>query len=174
MLLTLLAGCSSPAPVAQSGILAKHGLADKDAVQIIDQLDRTNVADRPTNYKASVRVDELLVSDAEGEVALAMPSDRFYLSIAPYVTKTHECFYHSLTTCKGELGGKDVRVTVTDDAGKVLVEDDATTFDNGFIGFWLPRDVAGTVRFEYDGKRGEVAFSTGKDAPTCLTTLQLA
>lgn len=173
-LLTLLAGCSSTGPSAPGGILAEHGLADKDAVQIIDQLDRLNVNDRPSDFKASVRPDELLLSDDDSQVALELPDDRFYLSVEPYVTNTHDCFYHSLTTCKGELGGKDVRVTVTDEAGKVLLEDKSTTFDNGFLGLWLPRDVAGTIEMEYDDMKGKVDFSTDNDAPTCLTTLQLA
>lgn len=185
-LLTLLAGCSSTEPsttaddtpdaTPTSGLLAEHGLAGKDATEIIDELDRLAVAERPTDLMASVRVDELLVSEASSgeEVALELPEDRFYLSLAPYVDSTHECFYHSLTTCKGELAGEDVQVTVTTDDGEVLVEQTSTTFDNGFLGVWLPRDVEGTVEVVHDGRRGAVPFGTGDDDPTCLTTLQLA
>lgn len=177
--LVLLAGCASTdsgatAPKAEDGLLAEHSLAGKDAVQIIDELDRLDLEERPTDLMASVQVDELVLSDTEDEVALELPEDRFYVSVAPYVTQTHECFYHSLTTCTGELGGEDVRVTVTDDTGKALYDEQTTTFDNGFVGIWLPRDVSGTIEVEYDGKRGEVDFGTGEEDPTCVTTLQLA
>lgn len=172
--LALLVGCSSTDPSASNELLAEHGLNDKDAVQIIDELDRLGLNDRPSDLIASVRADELLVTDGDSEIALELPDDRFYLSVAPYLTKTHDCYYHSLTTCVGELGGQDVRVTVTDDAGTVLFANETTTFANGFIGLWLPRDVTGTIEVEYEGREGTARFSTGRDDPTCLTTLQLA
>ncbi|WP_281366691.1 CueP family metal-binding protein [Nocardioides massiliensis] len=76
------------------------------------------------------------------EVSLDVPEDRFYLAVAPYVDQTHECFYHSLTTCLGELDSADVRVKIVDEANdEVLVDEVRTTFDNGFLGFWLPRDI---------------------------------
>ncbi|GMA34464.1 CueP family metal-binding protein [Demequina litorisediminis] len=70
-----------------------------------------------------------------------MPDDAFYVSLAPYVDTTHECYFHSLTTCTGEMQGEDIDVTVTDvETGEVLVDEAMTTFDNGFVGLWLPRD----------------------------------
>lgn len=171
------AASSSPATDA---LLADFDLAGLDAVQIVDRLDRLGGSDRPADLLASVRPDELLLTatDADGdeeELALPIPSDRFYLSVAPYVGQTHECFYHSLTTCQGELGGKQVRVQIVDEtSGEVLVDGPQTVFDNGFVGFWLPRDIEGTLRISYDGARGETSFGTGEDDPTCLTTVQLA
>lgn len=172
-LLMLVAGCSSNGPSAQRGPLDEHGLAGQSAAQIIDRLDRVDLDERPSELMASVRPGELVLSDEDSEAALDLPEDLFYLSVAPYVDTTHECFYHSLTTCKGELGGEDVRVTVTDDAGKVLVDDETTAFDNGFVGIWLPRDVTGTLEVEHDGKTATTDFGTSQDDPTCLTTLQL-
>lgn len=183
----LLAGCSaetepqagavtaSEAPA--SGLdarLAEYDLDGRAAEEIVDELDRLPVAERPADLMASVRVDQLVVSDGQEEAALELPEDKFYLSVAPFVDQTHECFYHSLTTCQGELGGEDVEVTIVDDAGEVLVDEQTTTFDNGFVGFWLPRDIDGTLTVSYDGKVGEVDFSTREDSPTCVTTLQLA
>ena len=176
LLLTLTAcsSSSSSAPGgAEDGLLAEHGLAGKTAVQVIDALDRMPVAERPDDLMASVRVDELLVSDDATEVALDIPDDRFYLSVAPYLTGTHDCFYHSLTTCKGELGGRDVDVTITSADGEVLVDRQVSTFDNGFVGFWLPRGVDATLEVSYQGKTGRTPISTGADDPTCLTTLRL-
>lgn len=173
----LLAGCASAEPEAQptqDAVLTEYGLDGKDAVEVIDELDRVALDDRATDLMASVRVDELVLTDADGaETAMDLPDDRFYLSVAPYVDTTHECFYHSLTTCKGELGGEDVRLRVVDDAGEVLVDETTTTFDNGFVGMWLPRDIEGTLEVEYDGKTGTADIGTGEDDPTCLTTLQL-
>ena len=184
----LLVGCSAePEPAGSaaatasdapaSGVDARLAAYDLDglaAEEIIDELDRLPVAERPADLMASVRVDQLVVSDGQEEAALELPEDQFYLSVAPFVDQTHECFYHSLTTCKGELGGEDVEVTIVDDAGEVLVEEQTTTYDNGFVGFWLPRDIDGTLTVSYDGKVGEVDFSTREDSPTCVTTLKLA
>ena len=173
--LLLAAGCSSATPPAAEDILARHDLTGSDAVEIIDRLDRLGGADRPTELMASVRPDELVLSDEGGELTLDLPEDRFYLSLAPYVERTHECVNHSLTTCQGELAAEEVQVTVIEDeTGDVLVDESLTTFDNGFVGLWLPADVRGTVHVAYDGKSGEVAFATGDDDPTCLTTLQLS
>ena len=193
----LLGGCASTGPDAstapgsasknpsssaalqeetQGALLAEHGLDGLEPVQIVDTLDRLPLDERPADLIASVRPDQLVLSGAAGggETSLPLPEERFYVSVAPYVTSTHECFHHSLTTCKGELGGQDVRVTVTDDAGEVVLDEEMTTFDNGFVGMWLPRGVEGTIAVAYDGKQGEVRFGTGDEDPTCLTTLQLA
>lgn len=37
--------------------------------------------------------------------------DEFYVSVTPYLEQTHDCFFHSRTTCLGELrGGGDGRI----------------------------------------------------------------
>lgn len=186
-LLLTLAGCSTAAPETeqrlpgssisatdQAQFLAAHDLDGMDGAQIIDHLDRMPVADRPTDLMASVRADQLLLTDAEQELAVPLGEDRFYLSVAPYVDQTHECFYHSLTTCRGELANQDVGVRIIDDAtGEVLVDEQVTTFDNGFVGFWLPRDVEGTIEVTHDGLTGQRVFSSDDEGATCLTTLQL-
>ncbi|MFI7547507.1 CueP family metal-binding protein [Actinoplanes sp. NPDC049599] len=181
LLLTGCANSTTPQPVASASstagqaLLARYGLDNKTTVEIIDRLDRLGGTDRPADLKASVRRDALIVTGGTQEFSLAIPNDRFYLSVAPYVDKTHECFYHSLTTCKGELGGKDIQVTIVDKThDRVLVDEQRTVFANGFTGFWLPRDIKGTLRVSSGGKVAETAFTTDKDAPTCLTTLRLS
>lgn len=180
----VLTGCSSSTPATdstpaanaapESALLTEFDLDGMDGAQIVDHLDRLGGADRPKELMASVRVDELLLSTADEELAVDLPDDRFYLSVAPYVERTHECFFHSLTTCQGEMVEKDVQLTIVDDEGTVLVDEQTTTFANGFVGTWLPRDVSGTVTVTADGRTGSVPFSTGDDGATCLTTLQLA
>ncbi len=172
-----ITGCSTSADgdaYEAEPLLARHGLAGMNTAEIIDHLDRQGGDDRPTDLMASVRPDELVISSNEQEFVLDIPDDRFYLSFAPYVDQTHECFYHSLTTCTGELASAELLVQVVDTAtGEVLVDETRTTFENGFVGLWLPRDMEGTLRVSHDGKTGEVDITTDDDAPTCVTTLQL-
>lgn len=176
-----LTGCSATDPeltaegtVSQDTFLTTHGLAAMDAVEIIDHLDRQKVTERPTDLIASVRADELLLSSDGQEVVVNLPDNQTYVSIAPYLTSTHDCFYHSLTTCRGELDNEDIQVTITDEAtGEVLVDEATTTFDNGFIGFWLPDDVTGLIEVSYQGRTGTTEFSTTDDGATCVTDLRL-
>lgn len=176
-----LTGCSAADPestadgtVSQDTFLTTHGLAAMDAVEIIDHLDRQKVTERPTDLIASVRADELLLSSDDQEVVVDLPDNQTYVSIAPYLTSTHDCFYHSLTTCLEELDNEDIQVTITDEAtGEVLVDEATTTFDNGFIGFWLPDDVTGLIEVSYQGRTGTTEFSTTDDGATCVTDLRL-
>ena len=178
LLALVLIGCSTPnTPPAESAgadLLAEHGLTDMSAPEIIDSLDRMKVSDRPSDLMASVRPDALVLTGNGQEVVLDMPDDVTYLSIAPYIEQTHECFNHSLTTCRGELSGQGIEVRIINDAtGDVIVAESTTTFDNGFAGSWVPRDLQGTIEVTYNGRSGTTSFSTAGDAPTCITTLQL-
>lgn len=173
-----LAGCSAPDAATPdtpgSDLLASHNLTDMSAREIVDTLDRMNVSDRPADLIASVQPNALVLTDNVTEVSLDMPDDVTYVSVAPFVSQTHECFYHSLTTCRGELSAQQIEVRFIDDAtGNVILEETTTTFDNGFAGFWLPRNLSGTIEVTYDGKTGETPFSTANDAASCITTLQL-
>lgn len=180
-----LAGCTTstreaapPSPSSETGdeLLAAHDLAGLDAAQIVDQLDAMPVADRPADLGASVRPDELvLTAGQDQETALPMPADVVYVSLAPFEETTHECYYHSLTTCVGELSNVEVQVTLVDDAsGEVLVDEPMQTFDNGFVGLWVPRDIEASLVIARDGRTGSATVSTrNDDDPTCITTLQL-
>lgn len=178
----LLAGCaaedSDSRPdvdqVSSEEFLSEHGLAGMDAVEAIDHLDQLAVTDRPSDLTASVYPDELVLAGDTQEVTLDLPAEKTYLSIAPYVNTTHECFYHSLTTCQGELGNEDLDVQITDKStGDTVVDEQATTFDNGFVGVWVPSDIEGIIEVSYDGKIGSTTFSTTDEGATCITDLQL-
>ncbi len=158
-------------------LLSAYDLAGKDARAVIEHLETLGGADRPEALMASIRPTELLLSDASGETTLPLPDDEFYLSFAPYVSQTHDCFFHSLTTCQGEVIERPVTVQIVDDAtGETLVDETRTTEKNGFVGVWLPRDVDATLRVTLsDGQLvGEQKISTREDSATCLTTLQVA
>ncbi|WP_172812183.1 CueP family metal-binding protein [Dietzia sp. 111N12-1] len=176
-----LAGCSTgPADNAPTGTptasLESYGLAGLDAPQIIEKLDAMPVADRPDDLIASVQPNELVLTSGDESLAtIPMPDDQFYLAVAPYDTSTHPCQFHSLTTCLGEIATEEMHVTVTDTAtGDILIDESRTTYDNGFLGLWLPRDVTGVLTIDYDGKSATVPIATGDQDLTCLTTMRLA
>lgn len=184
-----LAGCAAPVPDASSDaptdvdvvatvdaaeLLAPLDLEGFDTRAVIDALEELPVDQRPGDLMASVRPDALLLKDAAGrEASLPMPADVFYASIAPFVTQSHDCFFHSLTTCRGELASTAVAVTIVDADGAVIVDETVTTNDNGFAGFWLPRDLDGTITITADGRAATAPLTTTADDPTCITTLQL-
>ncbi|MEJ1091702.1 CueP family metal-binding protein [Microbacterium istanbulense] len=183
----VLSGCAtspSPEPASStaggqsvdSDFLAAHDLAGLDAAQVIERLDTMPLADRPVNLIASVQPDAIvLTDDQERETQLPMPEDEVYISVAPYRDQTHDCYFHSLTTCLGELANADVQVTLTDDDGDVLVDEVRQTYDNGFVGLWVPRGIEATLTIEYEGQTGTAMISTmNEDDATCITTLQLA
>lgn len=179
-----VAGCASSPTVADPAesarveppILAAYGLAGLDGREIVERLERTPVAARHGDLMASVRPGELLLSQVGSDepTVVELPDDEFYLSVAPYVDQTHDCYFHSLTTCRGELAGEEVHVTITDrDTGEVLVDEVTATFDHGFVGFWLPTGIDATIRVEHEGYSASQDISTGPDDPTCLTTVRL-
>lgn len=184
-----LSACSAPASnptgddhtedveLAGDAMMKDHGLDGLDARQIIDRLDALPTAEREADLGASIRPNGLIITDAaEREITLPMPDDQFYVSIAPYEDETHECYFHSLTTCAGEIQNADVHMLVTDaDSGEILIDETRTTFDNGFVGIWLPRDIDVTVAIEYDGRSATTDLSTSNDDDaTCVTTMQLS
>jgi len=175
-----LAGCSTGSSAdsetaSSPASLETYGLAGLDAPEIIDTLDAMPVADRPDDLIASVHPTELvLTSGGENLATLPTQEDGFYLSVAPYENRTHSCHFHSLTTCLGEMPGEQVHVTITNNAtGDTLLDEPRTTYDNGFLGLWLPRDITATITIDHDGKTATSPIATGNQDLTCLTTMQL-
>ncbi|WP_119696182.1 CueP family metal-binding protein [Microbacterium halotolerans] len=160
---------------SDSVLLTDHDLDGLDAAQVIERLDTMPVAERPAGLIASVLPDELvLTDDQDREVRMPMPEDEVYVAVAPYREQTHECHFHSLTTCLGELRDADLLVTLTDESGDVLVDETRSSYDNGFVGFWVPRGVEATVTVTYEGSTGSATISTSEpDDATCITGLQL-
>ncbi len=180
-----VAGCSAAteptnAPPATSqavtgdaeAILSAQGLSGMSPREVIEALDQDPSA-RPLSLMASVHYDEVTLDDGTTQATLPLDGEEFYISVAPYENRTHDCYFHSLGTCQGELANTDVHVTVVSEDGETLVDEDATTYANGFVGFWVPKDVKGTVTVTKDGKTGEVGFSSDKEGATCITTLQM-
>ncbi|WBL19888.1 MULTISPECIES: CueP family metal-binding protein [Citricoccus] len=181
----VLTGCTTTSPEPEStsigsqavdtDFLADHNLDGLDATQVIERLDTMPVADRPTDLIASVQPDALILTDDQDrETRLPMPEDEVYISVAPYREQTHDCYFHSLTTCLGELTNSEVQVTLTGEDGDVLVNEVQQTYDNGFVGVWVPHGIEATLTIEHEGQTGSAIISTmNDDDPTCITTLQL-
>lgn len=104
-----------------------------------------------------------------------MPDDESYLSVTPYTEQTHECFFHGLTTCLGELADMKVDVTVTNAAtGDVLAKETLATYSNDFVGLWLPRNIDAELTVTGNERTATQAISTRDGDPACLTTLRVA
>jgi len=182
----LLTGCAastqpetSPGNItaAEAQLLQAHDLSGLDAEAIIDRLDQTTVASRPTDLSAQIRSEELMLSDADGrEASLPMPAGRTYVAFAPYVQQTHECTYHAPVGCIGEMANAPVHVTVVDqDNGTVYLDEDTKTYDNGFVGVWLPREITASVTITAGDQHATTTVSTADpNAATCITTMRLA
>ena len=181
-----LAGCSTVVPPADSTAMNERSgsvsqmldalnLDAADPKTMIETLDAMPVAARPGDLVVSVLPTSLRLQPGEpDEVSIPLSEEYFYLSIAPFVSETHPCTFHSLTTCLGELQNTPIELTVTDTAsGAVVVSKDTTTADNGFVGVWLPRGGEFSVRIDSDQGSAEQTVKTGDEDPTCLTTLQL-
>ena len=149
--------------------------APTDVKDLIEELQSLPLAERPAGLMASVRVDELLLSSGTDEVSVPLPTDDFHLSVAPYLNDTHDCYFHSLTTCVGELTEEELQVTITDDTNnEVLLDETVSTFENGFFDVWLPAGRDLTMRIDDGENTAEVPVGTGADDPTCVTTVQLS
>ncbi|AHK18539.1 copper-binding periplasmic metallochaperone CueP [Yersinia similis] len=162
---------SSSVTAQQTDFLAQHGLAGKTAEQMVDAIDQSPQT-RPLPYSASVTSAELMLSDGQQKSVYPL-GDKFYLSFAPYINQTHPCFNHSLSGCRGELANTPFEVKITDNSGNVIMHQQVTSYQNGFIGVWLPRNIEGTLEVSYQGLTAVSPFATGAESQTCLTTLQL-
>ncbi|GAA2528973.1 CueP family metal-binding protein [Rarobacter incanus] len=167
---------SAPDAATDGKAVTRENIAALPADQIIAWLDKLPVSQRPEGLSVSVRPANIVITDATGEDTVDMPSDKTYVSLAPYVNKNHDCYFHNLATCKGELANEPVHVTVTDAAsGQTVIDEDATTYDNGFVGIWLPKGGSYDLVIEAaQGKATATLATTSDEDLTCLTTLKLS
>lgn len=180
----LLSGCTATALPAQTmtqnvegSALDELGFGGLDARQVVERLDEMPLAERPGWLSTSVEAHQVLLTGRDGNTEkLPLPDDLVYVSAAPYVSQTHDCYYHSPTSCIGELRNTEVDVSVTDAAsGETALNETMRTFDNGFIGLWLPRDIDAIITIQHEDQVATSTLSTsGNDVQTCVTTLQLA
>ncbi|HRO93987.1 CueP family metal-binding protein [Citricoccus sp.] len=107
-------------PKAQQ-LLNTHGLqatTAENAVTALDQLPQP----RPLALTGSVGYDQVVFADDTDQVTVPLTGGQFYLSAAPYRTQTHECYYHNLGGCQGELTDTPIHLTVTTETGQILLK----------------------------------------------------
>lgn len=179
----LLAGCTAAhtsAPLsttnAEGPIFAELGMEGFDAREVVEALDAMPIAARPDGLTTSIKAHEVTLTDSDGNTEqLPLPDDVVYISAAPYLSQTHDCYYHSPTSCIGELQNTDIDVIVTNvTTGEVVLDESLRTLDNGFVGLWIPRDIDASITVTYEDQSATSIISTsGDEVQTCLTTLQL-
>ncbi|WP_058308088.1 CueP family metal-binding protein [Gracilibacillus massiliensis] len=161
-ILSLLAACS--------GNSNQDELSNAELKELVQQY---SVNDK-TAQSASISSTDLIITEKDGqEKSYSLPNDEFFVSIAPYEDSTHPCTNHSLTGCQGEMANTEFDVYIEDMDGNVLIDEPITSFDNGFIDLWLPKDKTYKVTIKHDGKVVESEISTFEEDGTCITTMQL-
>lgn len=153
---------------AEAAFLEKYGLANLGIKEVVKKLDSS--IEEPVELSSSIDGKQLTLTDGKETVKLDLPKDEFYLSFAPYLTQTHPCGFHSLSSCRGELVNATVQAKITDSKGVVVLDETLTSMANGFVGVWLPKGIDATIEVNYDGKTATAPISTHADSETCLTT----
>jgi len=169
--LSILFSSGSHADTSQADFLAQNGLKGQSVEQMVDTIDQTPQS-RPLPYKASVTSKSLILTADQKTYEYPL-GDKFYLSFSPWQSQTHPCENHSLSGCTGEMPNTQFDVKITNSDGAVVVQQPMQSYQNGFIGVWLPREMKGTIEVSYKGKRATAPVNTFTDSPTCMTTLKL-
>ncbi len=153
-------------------VLEKYELDGLTVIEMVNALDQR--VDEPSSLGASISPNTLTLYDDGETYDFDLPVDQFYVSFAPYINNTHPCNQHNLVSCRGELKNETFHVVVTHVDGTVLVDENLTSMDSGFIGLWLPKDIEARLSVEYDGLSVEIPIATLDASDTCITTpLQL-
>lgn len=166
MLGLLFVGCSSDARLQEVGL---DNMTGKEILE--------GVADgsiEVDGFGISVYDDELVVIIDSERIGVDMPKHEFYLSVAPYLTFTHECLFHSATGCRGELKQEEFFVEFVDEDGEIILSESMMSLSNGFIDLWLPRNTIGTLTISQNGLSASKQISTYPGEGTCETTMQLS
>lgn len=152
--------------------LVRNNLQEMSVVEIVEYLE--DKTDEPIGFQAGITSRKLLLSDETDSIEMDLPSDLFYLSIAPYINQTHPCGTHNLVTCRGELQNVTLQVVVTDiNSNEVILNEDVNTYANGFAGLWLPRERNLSITVMYENLSSTKQVSTYDVDNTCETTLVL-
>jgi hypothetical protein len=141
----------------------------KDAIALADGWKFTQP--KITSYMTTT---QLHIEFPDGRTVVKdLPSDQMYVAVAPYMTKTHTCSTHYLSSCQGELTNKSFEITAVDTKGNKYYSGSIATMSNGFFELWLPRNETITIDISYDGKNAEEILTTDGSSRTCITTAYL-
>src|SRR5699024_7812999 len=80
--------------------------------EFVSQMSASNIVE-----SASINNKDLIVQDGGEEDIYNLPEDEFFISVAPYLTYTFPCKFHSLTGGQGELVNEEMHVKIKDEQG---------------------------------------------------------
>ena len=155
-------------PVSAESILERLELTDVELTKAVLTLDER--LDEPEDLGARITGEALLLYQGKDEFSVPLPEELFFVSIAPYINEVHPCQIHNLITCRGELFGENMQITVTLNDGTVLYSEERIPQANGFIGLWLPSNIEGTLTVEMPNRIVSHPISTFANSDTCITT----
>jgi len=155
-------------PSGANKVLKQLDLENIEIKEVVNNLDQR--IDEPSNIGARITGDKLFLYDNEKEYSLDLPTDSFFVSIAPYINEVHPCTIHNLVSCRGEIFNQTMRIRIVDENNQIIIDEDRSTQDNGFIGIWLPKGISATLKVDYDGLTVEYPISTYSESDTCITT----
>lgn len=153
-------------------ILEVYGLENQSVEEVVQLLESGAID--ATGLTAFINSEELNLQTKKDSITLKLPESMFYLSFAPYITSSHVCQTHYLTSCQGEMKNQAFSVKVVLEDGTVYLEKELVSENNGFVGLWLPKDIKGVLHINFEDMHVSSSISTYEEDPTCLTTpLQL-
>ncbi len=124
--------------------------------------------------KTHITTQEAVFEFPDGSVVKkALPTDSFYVAIAPYINGTHTCETHYPSSCDGEIKERTLNVNATDENGYVTFNGSINSLKNGFFELWLPRNKNIKISISYNNMIGTETISTKDDSRTCITTIKL-
>jgi hypothetical protein len=152
----------------ETKMLTKYGLNDLSVKEIVDKLER--ITDEKDGLNASITATTLILYDNEEKFEFKLPTEEFYVSIAPFINESHLCQTHNLVSCRGELSNKEFEISIVKSDGVVILNQKMKSLSSGFIGIWLPKGIDATLTVNYEGLTVSSLISTYDTSNTCITT----
>lgn len=158
---SVVANTPAPAPSALEGV---------DAVEAIELAN----AWKGSDVTSFATTEEVFFAFPDGtEVSIPMPEEQVFISVAPYLQRTHPCTTHYMSGCQGELVDQPIQVRAVRPDGSVVLDEVMNTGRNGFLDLWLPRGEAFLLQVSIDGYGTQAIIGTNSGNPTCITTMQM-
>lgn len=156
----------------EQNLMEKYNLADKNIYELVyalenNEFDRSLISSSIENDKVKITIEEELFE-------YNLPNDEMYISIAPYIETTHDCFSHSLTGCQGELINQEIQIVILDELGLIISDELYFSGKDGFIGIWLPKDEIYEFKIYYQALETSMQISTRNELKTCYTEGELS
>lgn len=150
-------------------VFEKYGLDKSNVIELIEKLENN---DFPDELSASITEEQVLIYFKEDTYEIDIPENVLYISFAPYLTYTHDCFRHSLTGCQGELVNKDMLIKVYSQNEELIFSRQENTGDDGFIGLFLESNQTYKIEITYENTQVMFMVQSGT-SQTCYSELQL-